>query len=148
MPKITGGLADISTEQRVATPGVYNVKIENVEFTKSKNNIPMFVTTTVITDDEDEQGNSVKGIMMTERFTTLQKDGQRNEAGLRAFKKVILQCLGEDRANDPDFDSDELIGWTGQAQIKVEDYESNDIDMDTGSKIMKQTNRVQKYHAG
>lgn len=138
MPKIPGGMADISTARRIAPPQVYNVRIESVELTQSSTKLPMFVTVTAILDETSDTGENVKGILMFENFTFQTKTGERNEAGLRAFKRVAEQTLGEEAANDEDFDSDALVGWQGLAQVDVESYvDKNDEE--------QQKNVVKRY---
>jgi hypothetical protein len=143
MPNIEGGMADISTAYRIADERTYRVKIDKIEQTKTKKDkLAMLVVTTVIQDDDD----AVRGIQMNTYCVlekSAEKGGGRNEAGLRTFKKIVEQTLGEDAANDPDFDTDELVGWEGEALVKVEDYE--DPTEPDPERKNKQRNYVARY---
>ena len=120
MPKLGASLADISMKVTPITPGAHRARIAAAEMGKSKNNVPMVTLTYEITEGE------FKGRKLSDYFTTQTKTGEPNEAGLRGLKRIIAATLGEDRANDDDFDTDELVGADVDVVVKQETYKDPD----------------------
>ncbi len=139
MPKLTG-MATVSTKDRVAPEGKYELLISEIEDTKSKaKKSKMLVVTTQITDNDED----VAGIQMRTYCVYEDAKGEAMEGGLRRMKKIVEQTLGEEAANDPEFDTDELKGWRGEGLVGIEEYEDeNEPDPE---KKTKQRNYVKRY---
>lgn len=104
MPQLPVGLADIKTDFPTIEPGEYRARIEKPEMGESRSKSPMLTLKYKIQDGE------YKGQVVFQRITFLKRDKTPNEAALRELKRVVEALLGEDRANDPAFDTDELNG--------------------------------------
>lgn len=124
MPKIEGGLQDISTERRVAPEGIYAGQIKSITLAPNKNGKPMFTIETQITEGE------YSGMILSKYLTLQTKEGKKNEGALRELKILVTDVLGEERANNEDFDTDELLDQVVGLYVAVESYED---------KVMKET---------
>lgn len=113
MPKIPGGLSDVSTDNPVLPDSTYPVTITEMEFKRAGTGAQMFAMVS-----EVREGDS-KGFHLYENIVIINKDGERNEAGLRRLKKVIEQLVGKEAANNDDFDTDELIGIDAEAVVTI-----------------------------
>lgn len=141
MPVIGRALSTVSTKERVAPETKYDLEIIDIEDTKSKKTKnKMFVVVTQINDRDDEDVNKIQ---MRTYCVYENADGTPNEGGLRRLKKIVEQTLGEDAANDPNFDTDELKGWKGEGMVGIEDYE--DAEEPDPEKKQKQRNYVKRY---
>lgn len=134
MPKIGATLADISTVIKPIDAGSYPAEITDVEHTESKkSHVPMVAVTYTLGGDSEFKGRKI-----TDYFTLQTTKGEPNEAGLRGLKRLIVAACGEDRANDPDFDTDELQGQPVELVIKQEQYEDEDSgETQISSKVKK-----------
>ena len=133
MPKIGATLADISTIIKPIDPGSYPAEITDVEHKESKTSkVPMVSITYTLGGDSE-----FKGRKLTDYFTLQTTKGEPNEAGLRGLKRVIVAACGEDRANDEDFDTDELQGQVVEVVVKQETYEDESGDEQISSKVKK-----------
>ncbi len=134
MPKIEGGLADISTERKVHDEALYPGTIKRVEYGKAKSGAMMFTVTSEVQYPDEPIGTDID-----DYFVTVDKEGKKNEPGLRNLKKMVEALLGEERANDPDFDTDELVNVSFQAYVKIDSFE------DRLSKETVKTNKIARY---
>lgn len=133
MPKIGATLADISTVIKPIDPGSYPAEISNVEHTTSKkSHVPMIAVEYTLGGDSEFKGRKI-----TDYFTLQTTKGEPNEAGLRGLKRVIVAACGEDRANDEDFDTDELQGQLVEVVVKQEEYEDDQGETQVSGKIKK-----------
>lgn len=131
MPKLGANLADISTAYEVMPEGMYPALLKKVTEDISKSSkIPMLVVEFSITEGD------FKGRPMTQYYMLKDKDGQPSKPGLSNFKRLIENTLGEDRANDPDFDTDELLDQEVELFVKQESYK-NDAGEDVPSNKIK-----------
>ena len=117
MARINATLADVSMTIQAMPEEEYEIKIDKITSGKSKNNSDMLTIESVVTDGD------YKGRRLYDYITFTQKNGEPNEAGLRRLKRLIAGTLGEDRANDPDFDTDELLNVMLKAYIIQEESE-------------------------
>lgn len=104
MPTIPGGLADISTERKIIPDGSYPATISKFEFKKAGTGAQMFEGNYTIREGEFAKQTIFENIVI------INKDGQRNEPGLRRLKLMIEQLFDKDTANDENFDTDNLVG--------------------------------------
>lgn len=132
MPKLGASLADISLVMKPIDEGPYAAEIGEVSNSPSKNHIPMIAITYSITEPGEFVGRKI-----TDYFTLQTSKGEPNEAGLRGLKRVITAALSEDRANDEDFDTDELTGAAVTLYIKQEMYKDDAGDEQPSNKVKK-----------
>jgi hypothetical protein len=135
MPKIGASMADIKTTFDPLPEGEYPATIKAVEQKKSRTGKDMIVITYELTADAGDN----KGRQLFDNITLQKDNGERNEAGLRGFKRIVENLLGEERASDDDFDTDELLSVPCVLFVKQESYE------DAGE--TKISNRVKKVLA-
>lgn len=144
MPKLPKGLADVSTSAPPALPdGKYLAKIDDVEVGKSKKKKDMITVAFKLYDpttvEIDGKVVQVAGRIIKNYYVLEQNNGEVNEGGYRDFKRLVIAALNsEDKANDPDFDTDELEGEDVMLVLKQDSYE----DEDDGSETP--TNRIKK----
>jgi hypothetical protein len=120
MPKLPSSLADVSTKVVPMEEGTYSAVIDEVELTKSKSKLDMVVVTYKIVDHEIYAKREIKDYFVLET-----KEHEPNESGLRNLKRLIVATVGEDRANDEEFDTDELEGQQVTLVVKQESYEAD-----------------------
>ena len=135
MPKLGASMPDIKTTFDPLPEGQYPATIKSIEHKPAKSGKPMIVLTFELTAEAGDN----KGRQLFENITLVTDTGERNEAGLRSLKRITENLLGEERANDPDFDTDELLSlpcvlFVKQESRKDPDDESKQI---IGNKIKK-----------
>lgn len=133
MPKLPSSLSDVSTTIVPMEEGTYSATISEVEVGKSKSKLDMVTITYKIQDHDQYKGRELRDYFVLET-----KEHEPNESGLRNLKRLIVATLGEDRANDEDFDTDELQGQQVTLVVKQDSYE----DKDSGEEVVN--NKVKK----
>jgi hypothetical protein len=111
MPAIPVNLQDVSLTRPVVADGNYPCTITEFEFKKAGTGAQMFAARNDLVAEDGSKFSIFENIVI------VNKDGARNEPGLRRLKNIITQLLGEDAANDPEFDTDSLIGVQSTAVV-------------------------------
>lgn len=117
MPKIAGGALATANDSPTVPDGYYVVSIEKAEEKEAPSGAVQFNMQLNIDESPDDEKQLGRKIFYGQNVR--KKDGSINEIGLGQVKGVVKRVLGDERANDPDFDSDELIGARAGVQVKV-----------------------------
>lgn len=142
MPELGTPLADISLKFQVLPESSYRLKIPEIEMTKTKKKPErkMIVVKFQVDDDQHtdpDSGKNLKGSTFKEYFVIEDKDLKPSEPGLRNLKRLIQACLGDDRANASDFNTDELKGAVCWAIVKIESGEDDSGEEQTNNRIKR-----------
>jgi len=112
MPRIGNILQDVSTTIEPIEEGEYIAQMTITEEVSKSSGVPMLVFLFKI-DGGDFDKREVR------EYCTMQtKTGEANEAGLRSIKRICEALAGEDRVNDPDFDTEEINNTTVNIFVK------------------------------
>jgi len=119
--KLPVSLSEVSTARRIAPDNSegYRAKLE-VKDEKTEDGKDMLVLSCTITEDDE----AVKGITMYENFVWFTKKNEPNKAAMTQFKRHVENILGEERANDPEFDSTELNELDCRVLTLIDSYEN------------------------
>lgn len=131
MPKVPASLANISTEYRLAEPATYafeltacTEKTDNesgrVHYEIDQKIVGLVENGTEVPSEYD--GHNIKTFIHIHK--TAEKGGGINEVGLAELKRYGLATVGEDRVNDDEFDTDEMINGRFWADVTIEEYKS------------------------
>ena len=125
MPLLPTSLTEISTEFPVLAAGTYPARIvESTMGKSSKSQVDMLILQYEVRDEENNLT-----VKIWEYYTFQTREGKVNEAGLRQLKRLIVALFGEDTANDPNFDTDNLKDLDCQVVVKqVTEKNQNDED--------------------
>ena len=128
MPKIGASLADVSTEYVLIEPDVYEFKLDKIEVTdkdqlsedpeKKKQTEYLFISKV------DMPGNDHHGKPVRDYVYLYKKDGTYNEYSLAQIKRYGIAIVGEERVNDDDFDTDELLHGRFLAEVYIDNWKN------------------------
>jgi len=145
MAKVRAALKDVSTDYTPVNPDLYTVQIaEVVEEVKDEGGLERvnyIIKATILSGDDTD--DEFAGRILTDYIYIHKKDGTINEYGLVQLKRWVEALCGLDRAEDPDFDTDEMIGRECYAQTVIEEYETRKIDPSTSTRIMGRRNTIE-----
>lgn len=134
MPLIPGGLADVSLKVDPIPAATYDAVISEFGYLTAGTGAKMFKS--VVQIDGGEYDKRV----IYENIVIENKDGKRNEPGLRRLKNIIAQIFDEDTANSEDFDTDHLVG----KKVKIEVIQKQGKDQDDNPQT---ENRIKRFAA-
>lgn len=130
---------------RTAKSGTKAVEFRKVEDKPARSGAQMISLMIVVTEEGED-----KGVIINENFVYQNADGQVNQAGLSRFKQMVLETLGEEAAEDENFDHERLLNWQGMAEIQLTSYDKKDGNGQQeynadGTKVTVPTNRIKRY---
>lgn len=127
MPRVHASMADVSTDFSPIEPGVHRYEIEEVTEHKDEQTdrihyaLKCKVVEVIEGGDEKDVGRSY-----TDRIHIHTRQGELNEIGLANLKRYFEVTVGEEQANDPDADTDWLIGQQFLGQTGIQTYTVTD----------------------
>lgn len=141
MPKIGASLADISTEYVLIEPDTYEMKLEKLDITekdelkedpeKKKQQEYLFISKV------DQPGNDHHGKPVRDYVYLYKKDGTFNEYSLAQIKRYGIAIVGEDRVNEDDFDTDELLHGRFLAEVYIDSWKNEKTGKEGQSNKLK-----------
>jgi len=144
MPRIVASMADVSTDYNPCEPGVARLQIENVEAKTDNGRTTYFIKNKIVEYIEGGKAEDVNRTV-TVRISAHKKDGTLNEMGLAELKRYFEVTVGDERANDPDADTDELHGQQFLGQIAIRSYQT--VDSLTNTQVTRQNNEITRLAA-
>jgi hypothetical protein len=129
MPKVPASLANVSTEYKLAEPDTYAFELTKCEEkTDSESGrvhyeIDQKIVAKVangVEEPSEYDGHNIKSFIHIHK--TAEKGGGINEVGLAELKRYGLAIVGEERVNDDEFDTDEMINGRFWADVTIEEY--------------------------
>ena len=122
MARIQGSLAHVSTEFEVYEPDTYTMQIKKVEVkTKDDENGGKDTRVQYIITLEFADGE-YKGRKLMDFIEYHKKDGEINPIGQIQLKRYFEAVVGEERANEDDLDTDELLDGDVLVELKISSY--------------------------
>lgn len=136
MARIRGTLADVSTEYQLVDPDTYEMKVSAVEIEErpADGSNEHEQLTYIITSRIDEPGEHYNK-PVRDYLWWFKKDGDPNEYTMATMKRYFIAVAGEDRANEEDLDTDELIGGRFLAEVYIDTYTRKDGSEGSSNKI-------------
>lgn len=144
MPKIRASMADVSSEYTPVEPGIHRYEIEDCEEKVNTDSgverVHYVLTNRIVKVLEDGDEKDV-GRKVNVRIHIHTKKGELNEIGLAQLKRFFEVTVGDERANDPEADTDELKGQQFVGKTIIRGYKSRDEI--TGEETERRTNEIQ-----
>jgi hypothetical protein len=128
MPKVKGSLADVSTVYELIEPEVYEFRVDKIE-TEERDptkEYPEGQFAYIITNRVDEPGSDHHNKPVKDYIYWFKKGGEVNEYSKINLKRYFEAVVGEERANEEDLDTDELVGGRFQAEVYIESFTRSD----------------------
>ena len=141
MARIVASMADVSTDYNPCDPGVARLQIESVEEVTNAGRTHYVIKSTIVEYTEGGKEEDV-GRSITSRVHVHKKDGTLNAIGLSQLKRYFEVTVGEERANSPEADTDELVGQQFVGQIGIRSYSVNNTL--TGESEERQSNELER----
>lgn len=148
MSRVKASMADVSTDFSPLDPGVHLYEIEEVETIEDNETqkIQYAITNKVIAlvdgGREEDIGRKIVDRIYLHAATKKNEDGtpKLNEFAVAQLKRYFEVTLGEERANDPEADTDWLKGQRFLGQTEIETYQVD--DKLTGKKETRKKNKI------
>lgn len=128
MPKVKGSLADVQTEYVLIEPEVYEMKVDKIEAEEGEKtpDYPEGQFTYIVISRVDQPGDEHHNKPIRDYINWFKKGGDVNEYSKINLKRYFEAIVGEERANEEDLDTDELIGGRFQAEVYIDSYTRKD----------------------
>lgn len=126
MPKVRGSLADVSTEFQPVEPDTYVLELKECkEVVHDDDRVHYEVLSEIkgLYDGGAETPSDFDGRKIRDFIHIHTKDGELNEYGLINLKRYAEATVGEERANDEDFDTDEMLNSQFVAEVYIDEYQ-------------------------
>lgn len=142
MAKVRASLKDVSTQYQPIEPATYEVEVvECTETVKEDDRVYYTIKAEIkgVFEDGVSTASDYDKRKITDFIHIHTRDGEINEVGLIQLKRWAEATVGEDRANDDDFDTDEMIGQRCMADIIV-------TTINQGPRKGEPTNEIRLVH--
>lgn len=144
MPRIVASMASVSTDFNPVEPGVHRYEVESVEEnTDPDSNRTHYIIKNKIVEVVEPGKEEDLGRTVTDRIHIHLKTGEINEFGLAQLKRYFEVCISDDAANDPEADTDWLIGKQFLGQTTLRAYKSKDSL--TGEEETRKSNEISRF---